>query len=116
MRTGGSKQAYFRETVLALVVLALACLSYGHVAVSASVGLRVTPDSWCGDLPAPGSPDHTPCHACRIGSAADVPPPSDCIEPAAFVAMPVAYSAPPAAPELRAQARRAQPRGPPPFV
>jgi hypothetical protein len=116
MSIAGTRRAYAREVVLALVVIALTFLNYGHVAVTASGDFQITPDSWCGDPLAPGSSDHAPCHACRVGSGADLPPPPVCIEPVAFVAMVVTYPAPVRAFELPLRARPAQPRGPPSAV
>lgn len=116
MSSVGNRWAYAREILLALVVIALTFLNYGHVSVTASGDFRVVPDSWCGDPLLPDSPDHSPCHACRIGSGADLPPTPGCIEPVEFVAVPVAYIAPSAVPELPLRARPAQPRGPPSFV
>jgi hypothetical protein len=113
MSTGGRRWAYAREILLAAVVVALTFINYGHVAVSASGDFRVTPDSWCGDPLAPGSAAHAPCHACRIGAGADLPPPPACIEPVIFVAVPVVYVAPLAVIDLPLRARPAQPRGPP---
>jgi hypothetical protein len=106
---------YLRETLLALLVVALVFLNFGHVAVTASGEFRVTPDSWCGDPLLPDSPNHSPCHACRIASGADLPPPA-CIEPVAFVALPMAYVAPAFVLDLPVHARPAQPRGPPILV
>ena len=116
MSTGGRRWAHAREIILAVLVIALTFLNYGHVAVSASGDLRVTADSWCGDPLAPDSGDHAPCHACRVGQGADLPPPPACVEPVAVVAAPVAYVAPVGAIALPLRARPAQPRGPPPLV
>lgn len=107
---------YLRETVLALLVVALAFLSFGHVSVTAAGNFRVTPDSWCGDPLLPDSPGHSPCHACRLGSGADLPPLAGCIEPVMFVAAPMAYAAPAVIFDLPVHARPAQPRGPPLLV
>lgn len=104
---------YLRETILALLVVALTFLNFGHVTATASGAFSVTPDSWCGDPLLPDSPAHSPCHACRIGSGADVPPPPLSIEPVSFVTFAVIYAAPAALPDLPVHARRAQPRGPP---
>ncbi|MEO7222479.1 MAG: hypothetical protein ABIY37_08400 [Devosia sp.] len=106
----------FRETLVALLVVALTFLNFGHVAVTASGEFRITPDSWCGDPLLPDSPEHSPCHACRIGSGADLPPPPSCVETVAFVALAVAYVAPALAFDLPVHARPAQPRGPPALV
>lgn len=117
MTTDGiATRPYLRETLLALVVIALTFLNFGHVAVSASGDFIVTPDSWCGDPSLPDSPSHAPCHACRIGSGADVPPPPAAIEPIAFAVTAVVYSAPVATIDLPLHSRPAQPRGPPSLV
>jgi hypothetical protein len=116
MNTGGRKRVYLRETLLALLVVALTFLNYGHVSVSAAGAVKITPDSWCGDPLLPDSPDHSPCHACRIGSGADLPPPPACAKPVSFVATKFAYAAPLATIELLLRARPAQPRGPPSLV
>lgn len=68
------------EFVRALVVLALIFLSFAHVApVEAAPyasALTVTVDAgWCGDPQDDDPLGHAPCHACRLGSAADLPPP-----------------------------------------
>ncbi len=67
-----------RDLVAALVVLSLVFLSYAHQPVAAThldhdtLTAVVTAD-FCADSPA-DSP-HAPCHACRIGGGADLPPP-----------------------------------------
>ncbi len=115
MSAAGTRWAYAREIVLALAVLALTFLNYGHVSVSASGDLQITPDSWCGSPLAPADIAHAPCHACRVDGAA-LPPPPTCIEPVAFVAVAVAYAAPlPVAPSAR-HTHPALPRGPPTLV
>ena len=116
MSTGGRRWALVRETLLALLVVALPFLHYGHVSVTASGAFQIMPDSWCGDPLLPDSPKHSPCHACRIGSGADLPPPLVCIEPVSFVAVPVAYLAPAIIPQRPLQTRPALPRGPPSLV
>lgn len=83
-----------RETLLALLVLALAFLNFGHVSVSHGGGFRVVPDAWCGDPLLPDSPEHSPCHACRIGSGADLPPVPGDIAPVLFAVTAVVYAAP----------------------
>lgn len=103
-----------RETLLALLVLALGFLNFGHASIS--VGgeyYRLAPDSWCGSPMLPDAPDHSPCHACRIGSGADLPPPPASVEPVVFVATIVDYAALSAlsfdAPALNAPSARAPP-------
>jgi hypothetical protein len=77
------------EIVRALCVLALIFLSFGHAPqVAADQASAVTAFgalSMCGDLPGDAL-GHAPCHACRIGAGADLPPPP---ETCARVALPV---------------------------
>src|SRR4051794_14855873 len=80
-----------RETLLALLVLALAFLNFGHVSISTAGQFNLTPDSWCGDPLLPDAPNHSPCHACRIGGGADLPPQPACVEPVIFTLADVAY-------------------------
>jgi hypothetical protein len=67
------------ELIRALAVLALVFLSYGHQPVAGAsphhntLTAAVTTD-FCGGVPADGQ-THAPCHACRIGAGADLPPP-----------------------------------------
>lgn len=68
------------DLVRALSVLALIFLSFGHAPVTTSAHghdvLAAAVDlSFCGDLPAGNDTSHSPCHACRIGAGADLPPP-----------------------------------------
>lgn len=84
------------EVVCAFVVLALIFLSFAHAPVAAaSTGqdtLTAALDmSYCGDLP-DDPKAHAPCHACRIGGGADLPPPCGIAVPVAVVAD-VAYGA-----------------------
>lgn len=112
MSTGGHRWAYAREMLLALAVIALTFLNFGHVSVTASGDLQVTPDSWCGSPLAPDGIAHAPCHACRVDGAA-LPPPPACVEPVAFAAIPVAYATPVLTTVRVLHTRLAQPRGPP---
>lgn len=104
-----------RELLLALVVLALAFVNFGHQSAVFAAGGRVvlTSVSVCGDAGAlPGAGEHFACHACRPNVA--LPPPPPCT-PLALrrVAETAAYAAPasqlPAAPPPLT----ANPRGPP---
>jgi len=105
----------WRETLLALVVLALAFLNFGHQSAVLAAGGRVvvTDHSICGDagtLPAAG--DHFACHACRPDAA--LLPTQPCAgEPVRFAVVPVAYAAAPAAGDSVLEARPGNPRGPP---
>ena len=111
------------ETLRAFVVLALAFLSFGHgSAFAASAGDQAAVTihagiSYCVDAPDDeGSKAHVPCHACRLGAAADLPaPPCDAAQ-APVVASPVTYFRPThfVAPRLTEAAAR--PRAPPALV
>jgi hypothetical protein len=101
------------ELVRALAVLALVFLSYAHQPVNAAphqhdtLTAAVTAD-FCGGVPADRQP-HAPCHACRIGNGAALPPPCGgllhlpAIAAPAFPPLPVAVFvvAPPDIPEAR---------------
>jgi hypothetical protein len=104
-----------RETLLALLVLALAFLNFGHntLAFAADGHVVSVSHAYCGDPLAPAGADHTPCHACRIGSAADLPPAPCVIEPVAFVADVVVYFDNVAAPRIAPLAIAGNPRAPP---
>jgi hypothetical protein len=110
-----AKRPHLREMLLALAVVALTFLNFGHVSVSASGDIQVTPDSWCGSPLAPEGTPHSPCHACRADGAA-LPPPPAAIEPIVFIVTDLAYVAPIAAIEVPLHSRPAQPRGPPTLV
>ena len=116
MSIGRRRWVYARETLLALLVVALTFLNYGHASVSAAGHFQVTPDSWCGDPLLPDSPDHSPCHACRIGGGADLPPPCADIEPVSYIVAAIVYAPPRIALDLPLRSRPAQPRGPPALV
>lgn len=104
------------ETLRALVVLALFFLNFAHVPLTAAPADAFVPlsiASICGD---PINDDrnaaHAPCHACRIGAGADLPPACSVAEPAFAVAA-VEYT-PAGTPALRLSQRlRATARGPP---
>ena len=79
------------ELLRACLVLALVFLSFAHAPVSATAGphdvLTATVDmSWCGDSPGSNDKAHSPCHACRLGAAADLPTPCDAPLPLRIVA------------------------------
>lgn len=82
--------AMVKDAMRALLVLALVFFNFAHAPVSAAVGydreLRpyllpagtVAVD--CGDMEEDEGLAHAPCHACRIGAAADLPPtPGSCL-------------------------------------
>ena len=100
----------------ALCVLALIFLSFGHAPVTAATAgpdvLTAALDmSYCGDLP-DDPRAHAPCHACRIGGGADLPPPCEIALPVAVVAD-VAYGAMPALNPPAAPIHSFNARGPP---
>lgn len=83
-----------RETLLAVLVLALCCLSFAHKAVATPAGYTLTStDAWCGESSLPAGSDHAACHACRLGEGAALPPPPCGAERALTVAA-VAYGLP----------------------
>ncbi len=103
-----------RETLLALLVVALTFLNFGHSSAVFAAGGRVvvTASSICGDPGTPPDGAHFTCHACRPDIGA-LPPPPSAVEPVCFVATRVAYATPFAATETRLPFGLARPRGPP---
>lgn len=104
------------EVLRALVVLALLFLSFAHNPASAATPgpdtLTAALDlSYCGDLP-DDPRAHAPCHACRIGGGADLPPSAAIALPVAVIAG-VAYGAMPVLAPPAAPARAFNARGPP---
>jgi len=104
------------EVLRALCVLALIFLSFAHAPVTAATSgsdvLTAALDmSYCGDLP-DDPKAHVPCHACRIGSGADLPPPCAIALPIAVVAD-VAYGAMPSLNLPAAPPNSFDARGPP---
>lgn len=105
------------DIVRALAVLALVFLSYAHQPIGAvasspqDVLTAAVTTSFCGGVPDDGK-SHAPCHACRIGGGADLPPPCG-----GLIHLPVAVE--PAFPELAIAAFTVAPpdipdaRGPP---
>ncbi|MEP7241784.1 MAG: hypothetical protein ABI697_12935 [Devosia sp.] len=103
-----------RETLLALVALALLALNFGHTsAVFAAEGrVVITSTSICGDPLAPAGGEHFACHACRP-AAIDLPPAPCGIEPVVFSVQTVAYVAAPEITTTVGATIVARPRGPP---
>jgi len=103
-----------RETLLALLVLALTFLNFGHSSAVFASGGRVvlTGVSICGDQSSTIPGDHFACHACRQDIPA-LPPAPIAIAPVQFGVTPVAYVT--AVPSAFATPlnRAASPRGPP---
>ena len=105
------------EVLRALCVLALIFLSFAHTPVTAATAgpdvLTAALDmSYCGDLP-DDPKAHAPCHACRIGGGADLPPPCDIALPVAVVVASVAYGATPSLSLPAAPIHSFNARGPP---
>jgi hypothetical protein len=76
--SGMTGQRTMMETVRALLVLALLFLNFAHqpaiaLAPDHDVMSAVASQSFCGE-PIADKGGHAPCHACRIGSGADLPP------------------------------------------
>jgi hypothetical protein len=101
------------ESLRASVVLALFFLNFANVPLSAAPADAFMPlslASICGDpIGDERNQTHAPCHACRIGAGADLPPVCPLVEPAFAVAdvsydnIAVAFA--PIAPRLTAEAR-----------
>lgn len=104
------------EVLRALGVLALVFLSFAQAPVAAvttgPAAIATALDmSYCGDLP-DDPKAHAPCHACRTGSAAALPPPCDMAIPVTVVAD-IAYDALPSLGLLSSPPRSFDARGPP---
>ncbi len=120
------RRVIFVELVLALLVLALVFFNFGHAGgtdlragANIAFDLAAAPTAaadLCGKAPDGHAGFANPCHACRTGDAADLPPAPDCAEPA-FVALATLY-APLAATPVHAPHLRERPpgRGPPLLV
>ena len=110
-----------RDIARALVVLALVFLSYAHQPINVAHALgddvltvAVTAD-FCGDASDDGKA-HAPCHACRIGGGADLPPlPCAGIEAPIAVASVTYFGATVRLPTVAAYGS-ARPRAPPALV
>lgn len=104
------------DLIRAFAVLALVFLSFGHQPAGAThldhdvLSAAVTA-SYCGDATDDGTP-HAPCHACRIGGGADLPPPCEGLVHLPKVAEP-AFSQLAAVPFRVAPPELPQARGPP---
>jgi hypothetical protein len=72
-----ARKTVVRETLLALLVLALTFLNFGHSSAVFAAGGRVvvTGVSICGDQNSTTPGDHFACHACRQDVAGLPPPP-----------------------------------------
>ncbi len=120
---------YVAELVRAIAVVALVFLNFGHTSVLAAqpdLGIQ----SLCGDALTLGaiahaSEDHlsggvehgqshdVPCHACRIGGAADLPPLPAEIDMVLVASGDVIYAPTPIVRDAAVPQRVGSPRGPP---
>lgn len=112
------------EVVRALCVLALLFLNFGHTQSAWPVAYTgdLTPylvssqalDEVCKQTGQDNPQSHhTPCHACRIGAGADLPPVPCLMAPAFVATRAVAYARPLERIAPRPQARIHGPRAPP---
>lgn len=103
-----------REALLALLVVALTFLNFGHSSAVFAAGGRVvvTGHALCGEQTAPNDGDHFTCHACRPVAAA-LPPPPLGLELVCFAIAPVLYGEAVDPIAVRSTTRQALPRGPP---
>ena len=88
------QRVWVREALLALLVVALTFLNFGHTSAVFAAGGRVvvTSHSTCGDQQTPSDGEHFAGHACRLDQAADLPPtPADAVA-VVFAASPVVYA------------------------
>ena len=106
------------EVIRALATLALILLNFAHVPLSNAASPLPDTAAWdltsyCGDLDGgPDSTAHAPCHACRIGAGAILPPVPGLARPA--FADHTVLPAPVVESLVEVQPRRAaRPRGPP---
>jgi hypothetical protein len=103
-----------RDALLALLVLALLALNFGHQSAVFAAGGRVvvTESSFCGDPLAPAAGEHFACHACRP-DAAILPPAPESVEPVCFAVQAANLATPtiPAPPPRLVSS--SSPRGPP---
>lgn len=85
------------EILRAALLLALFALNFAHAPTIASYDTNVdravaATISLCGDIGSTGDGRHAPCHACRLGAAADLPPPPAVPLPCGFFVEPVHYA------------------------
>ena len=114
MRFGGEQRVWVREALLALLVVALTFLNFGHTSAVFAAGGRVvvTGHSICGDQQAPNDGEHFACHACRPVAIA-LPPPPVAVEPVCFTVVSVDYADVELPPLPLPRLIAARPRGPP---
>lgn len=115
-----STGAFLKDATRALLVLALVFLNFAHVPASERTAYDAALTAYllpvtavvldCGENGEDG--DHVPCHACRIGSGADVPP-VPCIASTLRIASAADYPAPTYGVSPARQRPAATPRAPP---
>ena len=113
-----ARPGYIGEVMRALAVLALVFFNFGHapaVAAQAPGWTAIAFDGFCGDLPDGEDRGHAPCHACRIGGSAALPPPAGYL-PVVRVAVAPDYSIAIGGPEAGVGQRWPAARGPPVLV
>lgn len=78
MRTHSSRRDVVRQLLLAMLVLGLTFLNFGHTSAVFAAGGRVvvTALSICGDPAGSSAGDHFACHACRPDALALPPAPA----------------------------------------
>jgi hypothetical protein len=114
----GVSERRLQEVVRALCVIALVFLNFGHAPIAAPLSAApaltsVADASFCGDPLDDQHQDHAPCHVCRIGGGADLPPPPCVAEASHGAALPVRYATDNRVVVLRATWRPSAQRAPP---
>ena len=109
------------EVLRAALVLALLFLSFAHAPSGVAAGphdvlTAAVSASFCGDAPSDDGKGHAPCHACRIGGAADIPAPPCSSVDAPIAVAPVTYFGATVHTATYAVHNAAQPRAPPALV
>ncbi len=117
----GASGRKLQEVVRALCVIALIFLNFGHMPLAAPMASATTltavaDASFCGDPVDDRHQDHAPCHVCRIGGGADLPPPPCTVEPGQGLVLPVRYATDHRVIVLRANWRAWAQRAPPALV
>ncbi len=114
MRTPSSQRELLRQLLLALFVLSLSFLNFGHTSAVFAAGGRVvvTGTSICGDHDPTQAGEHFACHACRQDAVA-LPPPPAVAAPVCFDVATVVYAPLALPPAFALETFPAQPRGPP---
>ena len=114
MRIDLNQRWAVRETLLALLVLALTFLNFGHTSAVFAAGGRVvvTGHAICGDQGAVNEGEHFACHACRP-TVADLQPPPAEPDPVCFATAAVHYATAIAPIDSSAGLLAFAPRGPP---